>query len=117
MATLHEKRQYLGVLVGAGIRKSIGQTSTYRMRRGNGYYGSIDGEIYQDKYTYFVPGSINNVESAAYRTLLTNAVAYWKNTLSAAQKKEYNRRATHGLRMSGYNLFIREVILGIFTIP
>jgi len=44
-------------------------------------------------------------------------VAYWKNTLSAAEKKEYNRRASHGLRMSGYNLFVRKVILGEVVLP
>lgn len=108
MATLHEKRQYQNVLVGFGVRRSIGLDKTYRVRRGNGHYGSIAGEIYQDKYTYFVPGSINNPESAGWRTLFKEAVEYWKNTLTDEEKNSYNRRAHHGLQMSGYNLFIRE---------
>lgn len=117
-------RMLSGVPLGTEIRRTIRKLKddttgavTYRVRRGNGSYGSVAGKRYQDKYKYFVPGSINNPEGAAYRTLLTNAVDYWKNTLSGAQKKEYNRRATHGLKMSGYNLFVREVILGVFIIP
>lgn len=112
MATLHEKRQYKGVLVGAGIRKSIGQDKTYRMRRGNGFYGAILGEIYQDKYSYFVPGSINNPESAPYRAQWIAAVLHWQQVLTAAEKVEYQRKASRGLRMSGYNLFMREAMKG-----
>ena len=112
MATLHEKRQYSSVLVGAGIRKSIGLSVTYRMRRGNGSYGAIDGEIYQDRYKYFVPGSINNAQSEPYRRQWIAAVHKWIYDLTAAQKTEYQRRASHGLQMSGYNLFMREAMLG-----
>ena len=45
----------LGLTVRGTIRKSAGDTSTavtFRSRRGNGYYGSILGHIYQDKYKY-----------------------------------------------------------------
>jgi len=113
----YEKQTYEDIIIGYGIRRSLAGTTTFRMRRGNGHYGSELGHVYQDKFTLVIPGSINNPESAAYRTLLTNAVAYWKNTLSAAEKKEYNRRASHGLRMSGYNLFVRKVILGEVVLP
>jgi len=109
----YERQTYKDVFIGYGIRRSLGGDTTFRVRRGNGHYGAILGHIYQDKFTLVIPSSINNPEGEPYRTLLRNAVAYWKNTLSAAEKKEYDRRATHGLRMSGYNLFIREYILGI----
>ena len=112
----YEKQTYQNIIIGYGIRRTLGGDTTYRVRRGNGHYNSILGHIYQDKFTKVVPGSINNPESAAYRTLLTNAVAYWKNTLSAEQKKAYNHRASHGLQMSGYNLFVREVIKGIVVL-
>lgn len=108
----YEKQTYNGVFIGYGIRRSIAGSTTFRVRRGNGYYGSVLGHIYQDKFTLVIPSSINNPQSAAYRTLLANAVAYWKNNLSAEEKAAYNRQASHGLRMSGYNLFIRKVILG-----
>lgn len=112
----YDYQTYNGVIIGYGIRGSLGGDTTYRVRRGNGHYNSILGHIYQDKFALVVPGSINNPESAAYRTLLTNAVAHWKNTLSEAQKKAYNRRASHGLQMSGYNLFVREVIKRIVVL-
>lgn len=109
----YPRQSYSNVFIGYGIRGTIGGDMTYRVRRGNGYYGSELGHIYQDMFTTVIPSSITNVESESYRVLLTEAVAYWKNTLSAEQKKEYNRRASHGLQMSGYNLFIRDYILGI----
>ncbi len=108
----YANRSYQNIIIGSEVRRSIAGTTTYRVRRGNGYYGSVLGEKYQDKFGLVIPSSINNVESAAYRTLLSNAVAYWKNTLSESEKKEYNRQASHGLQMSGYNLFVRKVILG-----
>jgi len=107
MATLHEKRQYLGVLVGAGIRRQIGKDKIFRMRRGNGYYGAIDGEIYQDKYDYFVPTSITNAAGDASRTCFANAVTAWQG-LSAAEKTAWDKRAHEIRYMSGYNLYIRR---------
>ena len=86
----------------------------YRVRRGNGYFGSEFHKIYQDQYPYFVPSSINNPQGAAARSALATAVANWQGTgpdpLTEAQKIEYNKRATKGLHMSGYNLYIREYI-------
>lgn len=108
----YEKQTYDGVIIGAWIRGSIGGDTTFRVRRGNGHYDSVLGRLYQDKFTLVVPGSINNPESEPYRTQLRAGIDYWQNILSAAQKKDYNRRASHGLQMSGYNLFIREVLTG-----
>ena len=112
MVTPNTKRMYDGVFIGYGIRGTIGKTKTYRVRRGNGFFGANLGEEYQDKFNYTVPGSINNPESDPYRAVLRAAVQHWQYALTGAEKKEYNRRASHGLRMSGYNLFIREVMLG-----
>ena len=116
MATLHEKRLYEGVLVGFGIRRQIGLSKIYRMRRGNGFYGAELGKRYQDKYNYFVPGSINNAAGALYRIFFAAAILAWQTDLSASEKKEYQSRASRGLRMSGYNLFIREVMNGIVSV-
>jgi hypothetical protein len=82
----------------------------YRVRRGNGYFGSKAYERYQDQYSYFVPSSINNIQGAAARSALATAVYNWQNVLTEAQKIAYNKRATKGLRMSGYNLYLREYI-------
>jgi len=113
MVTPNTKRMYGGVFIGYGIRGSIADDKTFRVRRGNGVYGAIDGEIYQDKYNYFVPTSINNTQSEPYRRQWIAAVHKWIYDLTAEQKNSYQRRASHGLQMSGYNLFIREAMKGL----
>lgn len=116
IGTVHN-RIYGGIIIGIVIRGRIGTDKIFRSRKGNGFYNSRTDTRYQDQYDYFVPPSITNVEAEPYRQLLAQGVNYWKNTLSDAQKKAYNRRASKGLRMSGYNLFLREVIKGKFIIP
>jgi len=100
--------------LGMEVRKQLAKSIIFRVRRGNGHAGSTAGRRYQDKYKYFVPSSINNVESDPYRTNWKTAIDYWQNILSTAEKAEYNRRAKKGLRMSGYNLFIREAMRGVY---
>ncbi len=108
----YEKISYQGVIIGVAVRRSIAGTTTYRVRRGNGFYGSLVGEYIQDKFALVVPSSINNIQSEPYRAQWKAAVHHWKYALSTVEKKEYNRRATSGLQMSGYNLFMREAMLG-----
>lgn len=104
-------KSYHRIPLGLLVRGTLKNEVIYRVRRGTGYYGSVKGKIYQDKYKYFVPSSINNPESETYREKWARAVKIWQITLTADQKAEYNTRATHGLRMSGYNLFMREYML------
>lgn len=96
--------------VGLNIRGSIGDKITFRVRRGNGYYGSVSGRIYQDKYKYFVPSSINNAEGQSARNAYATAVSNWKNVLTDAQKKVYNKKASKRGGVSGYNLYLGEYI-------
>lgn len=104
------KRSISGVPLGVYVRKQFAQTWIFRVMRGNGSAGTKLGHIYQHKYGYVVPSSINNAEGQPARDLLTTAVDNWKTVLSAVEKKEYNDRANKGLHMSGYNLYIREYI-------
>lgn len=103
------KRTYRGVPLGFSIQRSINKEVTFRVRRGNGYYGSPLGKQIQDKYKYTVPSSINNPQGQRARDLLAEAVANWK-TLDEATKQEYNKRASKMGGLSGYNLYIREYI-------
>jgi len=107
-----QNRYYQGIPIGLAVRGSIADTRTFRVRRGNGVYGAKLGKRYQDQYAYFIPSSINNVQSASRRTLFASAVYAWKNTLTSAEKIPYDKRASKGLHMSGYNLYIREVLTG-----
>lgn len=99
--------------IGFGIQKSIFKEFTFRLRPGNGYYESKVGEIYQDRYAYFVPPSINNPESEPYRRQWIAAVHKWRYDLTTEEKKEYDRRAMFVRHMSGYNLFMREAMKGL----
>ena len=73
---------------------------------------SIAGHRYQDKYAYVVPSSINNPEGQPYRVQYAAAVDYWKNILTASQKRVYNVRAGPVKGLSGYCLFIKEALTG-----
>jgi len=106
------KRSLANIPLGIRVRRSIGKSVTFRIRRGNGYAGAVAGVAYQDKYKYFVPSSINNPESTPYRTHWAAAVDYWKNILTDDQKQVYNKKAVKGFRMSGYNLFMRAAMKG-----
>jgi len=108
-----QNRIYSGVILGVAIRRSIAKDRTFRVRPGNGFYESILGEEYQDQYDYFVPSSINNTESEPYRRQWIAAVHKWKYDLTDSEKEAYNKRVLKGLRMSGYNLFMREAMRGL----
>jgi len=112
MADPYPKQSYGGIFIGYNIRGTIGGDVTFRVRRGNGHYGSINRHVYQDRFTRVTPSSVNNTESEPYRALLRAAIIHWQFALTAAEKAAYNRRASRRLRMSGYNLFIREAMLG-----
>ncbi len=110
--TIHN-RVYDGIIIGIAIRGSIGNTRTFRFRRGNGHYNAKRGSQYQDQYAYFVPSSINNVESQPYRMQWKAAVHKWRYDLTAEEKKVYKNRANRKRHMSGYNLFMREAMKGL----
>lgn len=109
------------VPVGESVRRTIGKgpkctggAVTHRVRRGNGYYGSIASKIYQDKYNYSAAMKAIDNAPAPYQRNYAVAIDYWQNILTASQKKEYDKRAGRQLRMSGYNLFLREALTGVY---
>lgn len=112
------KRSFYGALLGHETRGTIKGngvstfSTIFRIRRGNGHQGAILGEKYQDKYSYFIPVSINNPESQPYRQQWIAAVHKWRYDLTDEQKAEYNQTATKNLHMSGYNLFMRRAMKG-----
>jgi hypothetical protein len=104
------KQTIRGIPCGLLIRKQFKREIIFRVRRGNGYFSSTQGTLYQDKYKYFVPVSINNTQGAAARNALTVAVNNWKTILTNEEKQEYNQRAQRKRHMSGYNLYIGEYV-------
>lgn len=110
------------IMVGTFIRRTIGKgllnvgpdalpIRTFRVRKGNGYAGTILGELIQDQYDYFVPDSINNPEGETARIKFTAAVAAWQ-ALTDNERSGWNYLASKkGLHMAGYNLYIRKYML------
>lgn len=108
--------------VGQWIRRTIGKGAlntgpdalpvrTFRVRHGNGFYGSILNEPIQDQYDYFVPWP--NAENCpdSTREKFAAAVTAWQ-ALSDTEKKWWNDEVWRlHLNMPGYNLYIRKYIL------
>lgn len=98
--------------LGLTVRGQIAKSVIFQVVRGNGYYGSIQGKAYQTIKKYFVPSNINNTESEPYRRVWKAAVLHWQNALTTAEKTAYHRRASNGLRMTGFNYFMRLAMKG-----
>lgn len=105
------KRSIHRVPLGFAVRKQLGKRVIFRVRRGNGVAGATLNKLYQDKYGYVVPGNVSNSEGEPARSALKQGVINWQSSLSEEEKDGYNERATHGLHMSGYNLYIKEYLL------
>lgn len=103
--------------LGLIIRGSVASKISFRARRGNGFYGSVVSALYQDKFRHTVPSSINNSESASSRALFARAVKGWFGYLSESQRDDYRRRAALSRYISGYTIWIRDVMRGVVTLP
>jgi hypothetical protein len=100
------KRCYAGIFIGFAVRGSIADRVTYRVRRGNGYAGTIYGKRYFDKYKYFIPASINNAAGQTSREVFADAMHKWTYEMTAEQKKVWNDRAIGRKAIFGKNLYI-----------
>jgi hypothetical protein len=104
------RNSIFGIKLGNWVRKQVDKGVIFRVMRGNGYAGSIPGEMYQHRYKYFVPSTITHVNGDASRSCFADAVSSWQN-LTDSEKEAYQEEAVQHHRMSGYNLFIREYML------
>lgn len=102
------RKVFYGVVpLGYEVRKQLGHRYIYRIRTGNGYFGTNDGERYQDKYDYIVPTSINNPEGQHARDILADAVAAWQ-ALPEDGKIFWRNKERYIKGKTGYSLFIKE---------
>ena len=109
----YSSRKYAGIPLGLMIRRSIAKTWTFRIRKGNGMYGTRVGELIQDKYPYTVSDPNADHVGVANKNNFALAISNWQSVLSPTLKAKYNRRAALKRVMSGYNLYIREFRLGL----
>jgi len=107
MKTIHN-RNYGTIPVGVAVRGQIAKTWIYRVRHGNGYYTSILGAEYQDKYAYVLPSGYETANVGPARNAFIAAVANWQGFSEEVKQTYKDRAAAMHLRMSGYNLYIRE---------
>ncbi len=110
------QRLYGTVPVGQWVRRTMNKkgagesgAATFRVRPANGFYGSIAGVVYQDKYPYSAAMAAIDTGTPANKTRFAAGVAAWQ-ALSDLEKAEWNRKATFGYNMSGYNLFLSVYI-------
>lgn len=86
---------------------------TFRIRHGNGYYGTKLGELIQDQYPYYVIDPNADNVGQPNKDDFASAVAAWKS-LSSPDKKYWDDEAVRlHLHMSGFNLYIRKWRLGL----
>lgn len=102
------RRSIHRVILGQRVRKQLGKKIIFRIQPGTGYKGTEIGKQYQYKYKYVVPSSINNPQGQPARDVLKQAVLNWQTIITPAQKKAYNYIGSNGLRMSGYNVYVRD---------
>lgn len=105
----YTSRNYQGVPLGFEIRRQISKDKIFRVRHGNGFYGSTLGELIQDKFNYVVPGSINNSEGSYARDFLREAVLAWQ-ALSESAKNVWRAKEKSCRGTTGYALFISDYI-------
>jgi hypothetical protein len=104
------QRTFQGQLVGVHIRKQVKKKVIFRIRWGNGFFGSVLGQVYQDKFKYFVPPSINNPQGQPARDAMKNGNIVWYS-LPAEEKAEWNLRAAKLSKpLPGRIFFLKQYI-------
>lgn len=81
--------------------------------KGNGFYGTKPGVIYQQKLPYYVndPNADNCGPEA--KTAMQAAMSAW-SALTTPQKNAWRSRVKErNLKMHGSNLFVKHHILGL----
>jgi len=114
-----KNRTFAHTIVGVGIRGSIKnvkpdetdpekQKTTFRIMPGNGFFGTVRGVKYQQKYRYTVSDPNCNHTGPTNKARMASAMAAW-NILSPTQKQKWNIRADQSYPgWWGHNLFVRE---------
>ena len=101
---------YQNVPLGSEARGTINKDKTYRVRRGNGEYGSVLSQKYQDEMIYYTPTNPQTEEQQANRTKFADAMA-GAIALTEEQKAPYKTRAREEGGVTWFNIFIRDYML------
>ncbi|MBA7681184.1 hypothetical protein ES703_89521 [subsurface metagenome] len=102
--------EYYDFGIGVEARGTISKIKTYRVRTGNGYYGSILGQQYQDEMDYKVVTDPKTDNQQANRDKFRQAEA-GAMALTEEQREPYKTRAKEEGGVSWLNIFIRDYML------
>lgn len=94
-------------LMGQEARGSIAKVKTYRVRTGNGHYGSTLGQKYQDTMDYYTPTNPQSGPQQANRANFAGVVADAK-ALTEEQKLPYIERAKARGGQSWFSQYMSE---------
>ncbi len=99
--------EFRNLPLGKEARGSINKEKTYRVRTGNGHYGSTLGRKYQDTMIYYTPANPQTGAQQANRATFAEAMAA-ALTLTEEQRIPYKERARAEIRVTWFNVFIRD---------
>ncbi len=101
--------EYYDFGIGVEARGSIAKTKTYRVRTGNGHYGTILGKKYQDEMDYKVVRDPKTEDQQAWRGIFADSVAS-ALLLTEEQREPYKKTAQEEGGQSWISVFIREYL-------
>ena len=102
--------EYYDFGIGVEARGTLSKVKIYRVRRGNGFYGSILGKKYREEMAYYTPTNRQHPDQQAWRGIFANAVADAK-LLTEEQRGPYKKTAQEEGGQSWISIFIREYML------
>lgn len=102
--------EFRGLLLGHQARGTINKEKIYRIRTGNGHYGSTLGRKYQDTMDYYTPDNPQTEAQQAWRSIHANAVAGAK-ALTEEQREPYKEKAQKEGGQTWFTIFVREYLI------
>ncbi|MBA7709431.1 hypothetical protein ES703_118349 [subsurface metagenome] len=102
--------EYYDFEIGLEARKDITKVRTYRVRTGNGHYGSVLGQKYQDTMNYKVVTDRKTDDQQANRNKFKDAMAD-AMMLTEEQRTPYKERAKEEREVTWFNIFIRDYMI------
>jgi len=99
--------KYQGVLLGVEARGTIAKDKTYRVRHGNGAYGTILGKKYQDTMNYYTPTNPQTEPQQDWRTHFKEQVKEALK-LTPEEREPYEERAKQHIGRTWFTQYMSE---------
>ena len=106
----HLGSEYYDFMIGLEARKSIARIRTFRIRHGNGEYGSVPGRIYQDQMKYYTPANPQTAPQQEWRDTFSDGVVE-ALALTEEQKQPYKNRAKEVRGQTWFTIFMSDYLI------